>query len=289
LGELAAAAAVPPLGGARVVVDCADGAASAFAPVLLAGVGARVTAVHARPDGININRGCGAVHPEGMAARVRRERAAFGVAFDGDGDRAVFSDENGRIRDGDDVLFLAARWMARRGELARRIVVGTGMTNYGLERAFRRRRIALRRAPVGDRFVAEEMVRSGAMLGGEPSGHVIDRRRTPTGDGLLTALLVARILVEEGLSLGRAADGWERLPQLLLNVPVARKPPLEEVPALVTAVEEARRALEGRGRLLVRYSGTEPLLRIMVEGPSEVEVKGLARKLRETVERHLGD
>lgn len=280
---------VGAIGSPRIVIDCAHGATSEPAPAILSGAGARVTTIHAAPDGTNINRGCGAVHPGKLAARVRRERADLGVAFDGDGDRAIFVDERGTIRDGDDVLFLAARWMRGHRALRAATVVGTGMTNFGLELEFRRRRIALRRAPVGDRFVAEEMLRSGAVLGGEPSGHIIDFHRTTTGDGILTALLLLRILAEGKGSFSRQAAGWRRLPQLIENVRVGRKPPLEEVPAVIDAVEEARRVLEGRGRLLVRYSGTEPLLRIMVEGPDALEVKDLARRLREAAERHLRD
>lgn len=273
------------LRGVTIAVDCAHGAASAFARPLLERLGARVLLTGASPDGSNINAGVGALHPERVAELVRRERADLGVAFDGDADRAIFADETGAVRDGETVLALCGADLRRKGRLPGDRVVSTVMANYGLERHLAAHGIRLLRTKVGDRFVAEEMLRSGAVLGGEPSGHVLFFDASPAGDGLLTTLRVLGVLAERGEPLSRAA--FEKFPQALLNVPVRRKPPLEEVPALERAVEAARRELGPDGRVLVRYSGTEPLCRVMVEGPDAGRVERLAAELAETVRREL--
>jgi phosphoglucosamine mutase len=273
----------------KIVIDCANGATSAIAAPVFEGLGVTVVAIHNTPDGTNINRDCGAVYPQSMARRVVEEGAALGVAFDGDGDRAIFADERGTIRDGDDVLFLMAPWLKAQGELDRNVVVGTGMTNYGLELALQKQGIKLIRTAVGDRYVAEEMIRSGAMLGGEPSGHVINFHKTLTGDGIGTALMVLQILSSGTETFSARASGWTRFPQLLENVPVREKVPLNEMAPVAEAIGEADRALNGRGRVLVRYSGTEPLCRIMVEGPDAAELKDLARRIRAAVEERIGD
>jgi phosphoglucosamine mutase len=273
------------LRGVTIAVDCAHGAASAFARPLLERLGARVLLTGASPDGSNINAGVGALHPERVAELVRRERADLGVAFDGDADRAIFADETGAVRDGETVLALCGADLRRKGRLPGDRVVSTVMANYGLERHLAAHGIRLLRTKVGDRFVAEEMLRSGAVLGGEPSGHVLFFDASPAGDGLLTTLRVLGVLAERGEPLSRAA--FEKFPQALLNVPVRRKPPLDEVPALERAVEAARRELGPDGRVLVRYSGTEPLCRVMVEGPDAGRVERLAAELAETVRREL--
>ena len=283
--DLIAACVPPALGGMKIVLDCANGAVSEFAPALLERLGATVTVIHASPDGRNINDGCGAVHPEIVAARVRKAGAALGVSFDGDGDRAMFVDAGGTVRDGDDVLLMTARWMLARKRLNEKLVVGTGMTNYGLEAALKAEGIRLIRAAVGDRFVAEELLRPGGVLGGEPSGHIINFHHASTGDGMLTMLTVLRILKEGGV----LGDGWTRLPQLIDNVRVREKPPLESLAVVPEAIAEVEGALEGRGRVIVRYSGTEPLCRIMVEGPDADEVRSLAGRIREAVEGHVGE
>lgn len=283
--DLLAAAEPPPLDGMKIALDCANGATSEFAPALLTRLGATVAAIHASPDGRNINAGCGAVHPEVVAAHVKATGAALGVAFDGDGDRAMFVDAGGVVRDGDDVLLLAARWMRKRRGLTEDLVVGTGMTNYGLELALRKEGIALVRAAVGDRFVAEELMKRGGVLGGEPSGHIINFHHASTGDGMLTMLTVLRILREGGV----LGEGWTRLPQLIDNVRVRGKPPLETLAGVPEAIAQVERALDGRGRVIVRYSGTEPLCRVMVEGPDGAEVKKLARLIRDAVEQQIGD
>lgn len=273
------------LRGVTIAVDCAHGAASAFARPLFERLGARVVLSGAQPDGLNINAGVGALHPERVADLVRRERADLGVAFDGDADRAIFADETGTVRDGETVLALCGVDLRRKGRLPGDLVVSTVMANYGLERHLAAHGIRLLRTKVGDRFVAEEMLRAGALLGGEPSGHVLFFDASPAGDGLLTTLRVLGVLAERAEPLSRAA--FDKFPQTLLNVPVSRKPPLEDVPAIAQAIEAARRELGPDGRILVRYSGTEPLCRVMVEGPRTDSVERLAAKLAEIVRREL--
>ena len=274
-----------PLRGLKIVVDCGHGAASGFAAPLFERLGARAIVLHASPDGNNINAGCGALHPERMAEAVRREKADAGVAFDGDADRAILADEKGEIRDGEHVLALCGLHLQEKKALPKALIVSTVMANYGLERHLAARGISLRRTKVGDKFVAEEMLKSGAALGGEPSGHVLFFDASPAGDGLLTALRVFDILVERGEPLSRGA--FVRFPQLLLNVRVSRKPPLEKAAAIQAAIAAAEKELGSDGRILVRYSGTEPLCRVMVEGPIEEMVKRLAEHVADAVRKEL--
>ena len=273
-----------PLKGLRVAVDCAHGAASAFAGPLLEMLGAQPIVTCAAPDGLNINAGCGALHPERVARVVRRERADIGVAFDGDADRVILADERGRIRDGEHVLALAAEHLASRRKLPRRTVVTTVMANLGLERWLADRKITLKRTKGGDRYVAEELLASGAVLGGEPSGHILFLDASPAGDGLLTMLRVLDIMACRDAALGALTEGLPRYPQTLLNVKIRRKPPLEEVPPVARAIGAAERALGKEGRILVRYSGTEPLCRVMVEGARKTAVARAARQVAATVE-----
>jgi phosphoglucosamine mutase len=275
----------PPLGGMRIAVDCAHGAASAFAGPLLERLGARPIVTNARPDGRNINAGCGALHPERIASVVRRERAHLGVAFDGDADRAIFADETGEIRDGEHVLALCGAHLKGKRRLRGSAVVSTVMANFGLERWLAERGISLLRTRVGDKFVADEMLRTGAVLGGEPSGHVLFFDASPAGDGLLTMLRVLEVLVERGIPLSRAA--FPRFPQVLLNIPVSRKPPLDGVAPVRKAIDAAERSLRADGRVLVRYSGTEPLCRVMVEGADARLVRRIARGLADAVGKEL--
>lgn len=270
-----------------LVLDCAHGAASRLAPELFRRLGARVIALHCQPDGRNINTACGSLHPATLQERVRAEGAALGVAFDGDADRAIFATASGRLVDGDGVLYLAAERMSRAGLLRGGVVVGTLMSNFGLEQALARHGLGLVRVPVGDRYVLEEMQRRGANLGGEPSGHVIFLDESPTGDGLLTALRVAGWVLEAG-SLERLVHGLSLYPQRLINLPVAAKPPLESLPGLCAEIRQAETALRGRGRILVRYSGTEPVVRVMVEAEQEAEAKYWAARLAEAVRAALG-
>ncbi len=283
----ALAASGPRLDGMRIAVDCAHGASSAFAGPLLERLGARPVVTAASPDGRNINDGCGALHPERLARVVVREKARLGVAFDGDADRAIFVDEKGEVRDGDHVLAVCGIHLKEKGALRKDTVVSTVMANYGLERALGDRGIALARTKVGDRFVAEGMLRSGAVLGGEQSGHVLFFDAAPAGDGLLTLLRVLGVMAERGRPLSRLASVVRKYPQVLLNVPVRRKPPLEEVPALGRAVGDAEGALGGDGRVLVRYSGTEPLCRVMVEGGDARRVGRAARAVAAVVRKEL--
>ena len=273
------------LDGLAVVVDAGNGAAFALGPAALTRAGARVTAMSVEPDGRNINHGCGALHPEGMARRTRETGAAMGVALDGDADRSIFSDEAGRILDGDDVLWIVAHEWKRQGRLAVGGVVGTVMSNFGLEAALAREGIAFHRAAVGDRNVARLMEETGATIGGETSGHVL-LSLSPAGDGILTCLTLARILSEKGGKLSRLAT-LEKVPQSLRNVKAARRVPLEEVPALQAATRHAEKVLDGRGRVFLRYSGTEALLSILVEGLDEKEVLAVAEELEAVAKRAL--
>jgi phosphoglucosamine mutase len=271
-----------------VVVDCANGATSPLARRLFEGLGARVTAIHDAPDGRNINRECGATHPQAVAARVREAGADLGLAFDGDGDRCILADEEGQVVDGDHVLFLAARRFQEAGRLTGGAVVGTVMSNIGLELALERLGIPLVRAAVGDRNVLEEMERRGANLGGEQSGHVIFLDHEPTGDGLLTALEVLEVMKATGRGLHALAADLPVYPQVLLNVRVRSRVDVETVPEVKARLDAARQALQRRGRLVVRYSGTEPLLRVMAEGPDPREIRSLAEGIVEAVSRTLG-
>jgi len=274
-----------PLQGMKIVLDCGHGAASALAGPLFRRLGAKTVVLNASPDGLNINAGCGALHPEGVAEAVRREGARVGVAFDGDADRAMLVDEGGRIRDGDDVLALCATHLKERKKLPENTVVSTVMANFGLERYLAGIGARLVRTPVGDRYVAEEMLRSGAVLGGEPAGHILFFDAASAGDGLLTTLRVLDVLAERGEPLSRLA--LDKCPQKLINVRVGRKPSLDTVPGVQKALEAARRALGSEGRILVRYSGTENLCRVMVEGTDAALVDRLTRDTADTVQKEL--
>ncbi len=275
------------LAGARLVVDAANGAASPVARGFFAGLGAEVTLIHAEPDGRNINARCGALFPELLAAEVRRGGADAGVALDGDADRAILVTGSGRVLDGDDALLLWARALAAEGRLPGGKVVATVMSNLGLEAALRREAIELVRCPVGDREVWETMQREGAALGGEQSGHVICAHLAVTGDGLLTAAHLLALANRSGVTLEELAN-LERFPQVLLNVRVAARRPLAEVPELAEAVRAAERRLAAAGRVFVRFSGTEPLLRIMVEAAEETSARATAEEIATVAARHLG-
>ncbi|MFN2386265.1 MAG: phosphoglucosamine mutase [Thermoanaerobaculia bacterium] len=268
------------MAGLPIVLDAGHGAAFRLGPEALRRAGARVHLLHAEPDGRNINRDCGALHPEGMAAETKTRGAALGVALDGDADRSIFSDEQGRILDGDDVLWILARDWKRRGRLAEGGVVGTVMSNYGLESALAREGIAFHRAAVGDRNVARKMEETGAVLGGETSGHIL-QPFSPSGDGILTTLLLASVVVENGGSLSALAT-LQKSPQALRNVRAARRVPIDGDSAIGAAAERAAARLSSRGRVFLRYSGTEPLLRILVEGPEAAEVRAIADDLERT-------
>jgi len=285
------AASVPgdrPLAGLAVVLDAGNGATSAYAAEAFARLGARTTLLHAAPDGRNVNAGCGSTAPAAMAAAVPAAGADLGAAFDGDGDRCILADETGAVRDGDAILYLWGTALAARGELEPRKVVATSMSNLGLERALARAGIELVRTGVGDRLVVEAMRREGIRLGGEQSGHVVETSLATTGDGLLTALQMARLVRESGRPLSRLLAGFRRYPQVLLNVRVARKPDLATVPRVAAAVRAAEESLGADGRLVLRYSGTEPLARVMIEGPEQAAIDALAGEIAGAIRDELG-
>lgn len=275
------------LDGLKIVFDGAHGAAYRVGPEVLEELGAKVVAIGVSPDGQNINRGCGALHPEALAARVRAESAHVGVAVDGDGDRAILVDEDGEIVDGDQVLAMLALDFKRAGRLANDGIVATVMSNVGLEILLREHGIALLRAPVGDRFVVEEMLHGGYTVGGEQSGHVVFLEHGTTGDGMVTALAVLALMVESEKPLGELRRVMRPLPQRLVSVRVRERRELAEMPEVRGAIERVERGLGAEGRVLVRYSGTEPLVRVMVEGRHEAQVEGyceeIAAALRDTV------
>ncbi len=284
-GTVETGAALPGWG---VVLDCANGAASDLGPELFRRFGAAVTAINARPDGRNINEGCGTLHPEHLAAEVRGRKARLGLAFDGDADRCLIVDSAGRVLDGDYVLFQAALDLKAAGRLGSLTVVGTVMSNLWLERALAAERIRLVRAPVGDKYVLEEMQRGGHVLGGEQSGHIIFLETATTGDGLLTGLLFLDLLRRTGLDLAGWAATVRPCPQVLLNVPVRDRPPIDGHPRIGPAIREEERRLGAAGRVLVRYSGTEPKARIMVEGESREAVEQAAARLKAVIEDAIG-
>jgi len=278
-----------PLTGLSVVLDLAHGAASGWGERLFRDLGAEVEVIHAAPDGTNINRGCGSTYPQETAARVRDGGAHLGIAFDGDADRAILADERGEIRDGDAVLYLWARDLHAVGALRPPAVVATSMSNLGLERALEREGIDLVRCDVGDRWVVETLQRRGLKLGGEQSGHIVDLDLSTTGDGLLTALQVAaRVAERPEKSLARLLAGFRRYPQVLVNVRVGDKPPLEELPAVRAAVHRIEERLGEEGRLVLRYSGTEPLARVMLEGRNQDEIEELAQEVAQAIRREIG-
>jgi phosphoglucosamine mutase len=276
-------ASLATLDGMRIVVDCANGSASAVAPALLSRLGADVTAINAEPDGVNINDGCGALHPEVVAEAVVRLGADAGVSHDGDADRALFASADGAVIDGDQVLAASAVGLHEAGELTGDTVVATVMSNIGFERAMREHAITLVRTRVGDRYVAEEMDRRGAVLGGEQSGHVIFRKYATTGDGLLTAVRFLSLAAVRDVGVGELASVMRRYPQVMVNVRVDDRDAVAGSPTVAAAVRDAEVALGGGGRVLLRPSGTEPLVRVMVEAETKDEADRHARAIAEVV------
>lgn len=276
------------LDGFHIVLDCANGAASAIAPELFAELGGRVELTHAAPDGRNINAGCGALHPEVVAAEVRERGAALGVTFDGDADRALFADGQGRVVNGDAVLLLAGRFLREHGLLTDNIVVATTMSNMGLEAALGRSGIRMLRAPVGDRYVLEVMQKHGAALGGEQSGHILFPHLATAGDGLLTALVLLDIVRRSGKRLEDLIVDLQTFPQVIVNVRVREKRPLDAIPSVAGAIAEAERELSGKGRVVIRYSGTEALARVMIEAESEAAMRTHAERIAGAIRAELG-
>jgi phosphoglucosamine mutase len=284
-------AALAPRGdglkGMRVALDLANGATTTTARRLFESVGCAVVLLGDAPDGRNINQACGSTHPAGLAAAVVAEGCRLGVAFDGDGDRAILIDHRGFVVDGDALLLMLGAQYQQQGRLAGNTVVATVMSNIGLEIALRNRGIAMVRTPVGDKHVMEEMLKHGYVVGGEQSGHVILAEHLFTGDGMATALAVMRVMVETGRELADLAAELVAYPQTLVNVRVRERVDVDTVPAIADAMARVRAALDDRGRLLVRYSGTEPLLRIMIEGEDQASVQALAEEIADAVRTSL--
>ncbi len=275
------------LAGVKLVLDCANGAASQLAPALFRSLGAQVIAIHNKPNGRNINDGCGSLHPENLRKKVIETHAALGVAFDGDADRAMFVTASGRHVDGDGVLLAAARFLKSAGHLNGGRVIGTTMANLGLERALEAEGLSLARVPVGDRYVLEEMLRSGANLGGEQSGHIIFLDDATTGDGLLTALKMACLVALRG-PLDDLVCGLKIFPQTIVNIQVKSKPPLESLTVVSAAIDTATKTLGAAGRVVVRYSGTEPKARVMVEAERAEDVTHWAETLASAIRTAIG-
>jgi phosphoglucosamine mutase len=283
-------AAVPSLDlhGLHLVIDCANGAASAIAPELFAKMGGKIDFTHIHPDGRNINANCGALHPEIVAAETKTLGADIGITFDGDADRALFADVHGKVVNGDAVLLLAARDLHARKLLKGNIVIATTMSNMGLEAALRRDSIQMLRAPVGDKYVLERMQKEDAALGGEQSGHILFPHLATTGDGLLTALVVLDIVRRSGKPLHELIADLKVFPQVIVNVRVKEKKPLEEIATVAGTIRDAETALAENGRVVVRYSGTEALARVMIEAESEATMRHHADRIAGAIREALG-
>jgi phosphoglucosamine mutase len=276
------------LAGFTLAIDCANGAATTVAPQLFSSLGLAIEVIGDQPDGRNINLTCGSTHPELLARTVVERGCRMGVAFDGDGDRAIFVDHTGHVVDGDAVLLMCGRQLQSEGRLKGNAIVATVMSNIGLELALRALGIDLVRCAVGDKYVMEEMLARGLSLGGEQSGHIIFSDYLFTGDGLCTALNVLRTVALTGRTLADLASDLTTYPQVLLNVRVREKVELKSVPAVAEAIARVETRVAGQGRLLVRYSGTEPLLRVMLEGRQQDEIRGWAQEIVDVVKEHLG-
>jgi phosphoglucosamine mutase len=272
----------------RIVLDCAHGATYRVAPEIFRRLGADVRVLNASPDGQNINRGVGAMHPEGLQKEVLRSGAQLGLAFDGDGDRLISVDEAGQIRDGDYALAICGRHLAARGQLKGGTVVTTVMANLALDRTLTKAGIGLAKVAVGDRYVLEEMLRIGANLGGEQSGHLLFLDHATTGDGIVSALQLIGVMRESGASLGELAQCLVKFPQVLVNVRVKSKPPVGSIPDLAERVQVLEAEMNGAGRILLRYSGTESLLRVMIEGEEQARIEHMAEELAGIIRRAIG-
>ncbi len=276
------------LAGIRMAIDCANGAASDLAPDLFRRLGADVVVFNNEPNGRNINKDCGSLHLEHLQAKVVSENADFGVAFDGDADRALFVDNTGSIVDGDGTLWIMARLLRDRGQLANRTVVATVMSNIGLEIALTSAGLQLIRTAVGDKYVLDELLKTDSELGGEQSGHVIFPRESLVGDGIMTSLFMLDAIKERGEKFSKMTEGFTRYPQILVNVKVREKRPFEDLPDVLAASRKIESDLDGQGRLLLRYSGTENLARVMIEGKDQTEIERQANSLADAIRTSLG-
>jgi phosphoglucosamine mutase len=276
------------LNGKKIVIDCANGAAAVIASELFTSLGGEIHLTHVTPNGRNINENCGALHPEVVARETKAMGADLGITFDGDADRALFADAQGRVVNGDGVMLVAARDMQAKGELAGDVVVATTMSNMGLEAALRSSGIRMLRAPVGDKYVLEMMQKHQASLGGEQSGHILFLRRSTTGDGLLTALVLLDTLARSGKPLHELLSDLRVFPQVIVNVRVREKRPLEQIPAVMESIQQAETDLHGNGRVVVRYSGTEALARVMIEAESEQQMREHAERIAQAIRVEIG-
>jgi phosphoglucosamine mutase len=276
------------LNGKKIVIDCANGAAAVIASELFTSLGGEIHLTHVTPNGRNINENCGALHPEVVARETKALGADLGITFDGDADRALFADAHGRVVNGDGVMLVAARDMQAKGELAGNVVVATTMSNMGLEAALRSSGIRMLRAPVGDKYVLEMMQKHQASLGGEQSGHILFLRRSTTGDGLLTALVLLDTLAQSGKPLHELLSDLRVFPQVIVNVRVREKRPLEQIPAVMESIQQAETDLHGNGRVVVRYSGTEALARVMIEAESEQQMREHAERIAQAIRVEIG-
>jgi phosphoglucosamine mutase len=272
----------------KVVVDCANGAAFRIAPIVLRALGHEVVLIHAQPDGTNINLKCGALYPQALCRTVVDTAADFGVGFDGDADRSIFSNENGQVVDGDSILYILACHLKQGGKLKQNKIVATVMSNVGLEVALRQEQIEMERTQVGDRYVLDRMLELGLNLGGEQSGHILLLDKSVAGDGILTAVELLNVLAGSGKTLSQLESRMNKFPQVLLNVSVGRKPEFSEVPAVRDRIDAAKMRLGNEGRILVRYSGTEPIIRVMVEGKHENMIRDIARDIAQAIESEIG-
>ena len=271
----------------KMVVDCANGAACELAPKLFERLGAEVIAVNNQPDGTNINKNCGSLHLENLQEKVLEEKADFGVAFDGDADRALFVDEKGNLVDGDATLWIMAQYLQEHGKLGNGKVIATVMSNIGLEIALKAKNIELIRTSVGDKYVLEELLKTGSAIGGEQSGHIIFPKKSLVGDGMMTTLFLLEAIYEKGKTFSGMTEGFTRYPQILVNVKVREKLPFEDVSTIAEASKHLESKLNGKGRLLLRYSGTENLARVMIEGENQVKIEAQANHLAEVIRTSL--
>jgi phosphoglucosamine mutase len=272
----------------KIVIDCANGASYLLAPRLFTALGAQLTVINAEPNGRNINLDCGSLHPEKLQQAVVNTGSDLGIAFDGDADRLLMVDEGGQLIDGDQILFIMADYLSASGQLTGNRVVATVMSNLGLELSLSQRGIGLTRTSVGDKYVLDELLRAGGSIGGEQSGHIIFPQISLAGDGMITALEVLRVIVESKRSLGELAGRFKRYPQFTINVNVKRKPPFESVPAIREAIAALEQEMDGKGRLLVRYSGTENKARVMIEGQEETTIRRQAEELARIIMEQIG-
>ena len=271
----------------RIVVDCSNGASSSFAQHIFSGLGFETLAIGNTPDGKNINANCGSLYPQNLARKVQEAKADIGVAYDGDADRALWVDEKSRILNGDHTLFVLSRYMKERGTLKSNTVVATIMSNLGLESALNKMDLKLLRTNVGDKYVLEQMLKSNSNLGGEQSGHTILLDDCPTGDGILTSIKMLEVMVANDATLSELVADYEEYPQVLKSIHVAKKEDFQNFPEIKETIDEVKTRLGGAGRLNVRYSGTEPVARIMIEGQEQGEIENYARQIADVISKHL--